>query len=246
MLGDWSLFGMIIGVALVTMIVAGLVVWGRLYAAQRRLGRSKLFWDAGSLWRRLHRGIALVFSLYLLLIAVTGCMLEFDAAYHAIMIDQATREVGAAHAQDRFTLDATSPLADGELPAMLATTLASFRRDHPATPIKALRLRYYSGYAQGVVIAGGSQTSQLVYNARNGQSMSETEGGYAPVYYPFGWQYHEAVKKLHRGDYFGFSGRVMGMFSGFALIYLSISAIVMYLELLRKRRRIGKNGLFWI
>ena len=95
------------------------------------------------------------------------------------------------------------------------------------------------------VIAGGNETSQLVYNARSGQAMSETEPGYTPVYFPFGWQAHETLKKVHRGDYFGISGRVMSLLSSFALIYLSISGIVMYLELVSKRRSIGRKELFW-
>ena len=243
--GNWTFFVMIIGICLVLMIVTGLTVWGKLYADRIRLGRYNPFWGAGSRWRQLLRAIALVFSLLLLTIAFTGTLLEFDAVYQNIVVNQAVKEVGAAHAQERFNRDASTPLTDAVLPDVLVTTLSSFRRDHPATPIKALRLRYYSGYAQGVVIAGGSDTTQLVYNAHSGQTMSETEPGYAQVYYPFGWQAHETLKEIHRGDYFGLSGRAMSLLSSLALIYLSISGIVMYLELLAKRRRIGRKALFW-
>jgi len=244
--GDWTLVaGMIVGTGLAVMIVTGLVVWVKLYAGRVRLGRYNPFWDAGSQWRQLHRAIALVSAVFILLIAFTGAWLEFDDFYRGFLVAQEAKAVGPADAVQHFFGDVSSPLTDTELPGMLATTLTSFQRDHPDTPIKVLRLRYFTGYAQGVVIAGGNETTQLVYNARSGQAMTQTEPGYPMVYFPFGWLNHETLKKFHRGDYFGLSGRVMSMLSSLALIYLSISGIVMYLELWGKRRRIGRKALFW-
>ena len=244
--GDWTLVaGMIVGTGLTAMIVTGLVVWVKLYAGRVRLGRLNPFWSAGSRWRQLHRAIALISAVFLLLIAFTGAWLEFDDLYRAVLVDRQIKAVGAAHAVEHFFADVSSPLTDAELPSLLSTNLASFERAHPATPIKVLRLRYFSGYAQGVVIAGGNETSQLVYNAHSGRAMSQTEPGYPRVYFPFGWLNHEELKKFHRGDYFGLSGRAVSLLSSFALIYLSISGIVMYLELLQRRRAIGRKEFFW-
>jgi len=98
---------------------------------------------------------------------------------------------------------------------------------------------------QGVLITGGDDTQQLVFNADTGKRASMTEPGYPYTGFPFGWEEHELVKKIHRGDALGIPGRLMDLFAGFSLVFLSASGLVMYLDLLRRRRRSGRNQLFW-
>jgi uncharacterized iron-regulated membrane protein len=134
--------------------------------------------------------------------------------------------------------NAFTPLKDNELASMLAVTFAGMQRSAPDTPIKVLRLRYYASIPQGVVITGGEkETTQLVFNGQTGIPMSETEPGYPPTGFPFGWQAHQWGKTIHNGSVIGLPGRFMDLFAGLSLLYLSISGIVMYVDYWKKKRQ---------
>jgi uncharacterized iron-regulated membrane protein len=129
---------------------------------------------------------------------------------------------------------------------MLATILAAHHTSLASQPVKALRLRIYGGMSQGVIIAGlGDDTRQAVLNAVTGRVASETEPGYPETGFPFGWQAHQIAKQVHRGDYFGLTGRWMDLFAGLSIVYLSVSGAVMYLTMWSKRRRAGRVALIW-
>ncbi len=128
---------------------------------------------------------------------------------------------------------------------MAQTTLAACRAIRGSTPIKVIRLRYFSGMPQGVIVTGGEDTAQLVFNAASGRRVSMTEPNYPYTGFPFGWEEHELVKRIHRGDVFGVPGRLMDVFAGCSLVFLSISGLSMYLDLWRRRKRMGRTGLFW-
>ena len=108
-----------------------------------------------------------------------------------------------------------------------------------------LRLRYFAGYAQGVVIAADPDTTQLVFNTKTGAKMSMTEPGYPKMGFLLGWDLHQKMKQLHRGDYFGMPGRWLDTIGALAMVYLTVSGIIMYIQLLLRRRRIGKKELVW-
>jgi hypothetical protein len=128
---------------------------------------------------------------------------------------------------------------------MLATTLAATARDAEGTPIKIVRLRNYAGMAQGVVIAGGDESRQLVFNAATGATASSYEKGYPKTPFPFGWHYHEVVKRIHRGDIFGLTGRWMDLLTGLSLVFLATTGLIVYFKAWSQRRRLGRSGLFW-
>jgi uncharacterized iron-regulated membrane protein len=112
------------------------------------------------------------------------------------------------------------------------------QRFSPDTPMKVVRLREYAGMPQGVVVTGGTREStQLVFNAQTGRPVSETEPGYPPVGFPFGWQAHQWGKAIHRGSVIGLPGRFMDLFAGLSLLFLSISGIVMYVDYWKKTRK---------
>jgi hypothetical protein len=143
--------------------------------------------------------------------------------------------------------DFSSPLLDNKLPEMLKSTLSAGHGVVSASPIKVVRLRYFNGIPQGVLIAGnGDSTAQLVFNTETGKPMGLTEPGYPKTHYRFGWQEHELMKRIHRGDAFGVPGRLMDLFAGLSLIYLSISGGVMYVQLWWRRRAGGRTALFWM
>ena len=246
-IGNWfAIFNAIIGIGLFVMIVTGLVLYFRLLRARSRAGLKGFFWVSGGWWRSIHRWVSVVAAIFILVVSVTGTLLAIDA--FGLGLYQVTHKNAGKYA--RFPPgavdDFSSPLPEDKLPAMLQTTLSSGRQTAGAGPIKVVRLRYFNGIPQGVLIAGtGDNTSQLVFNAETGKRMSITEPGYPKTHYHLGWNYHEIVKEIHRGDFFGLPGRFMDLFAGLSIIYLSISGGVMYFDMLRRRRRGGRTEMFW-
>jgi uncharacterized iron-regulated membrane protein len=235
----------LVGIGLFVMIVTGLVLYFHLLRARKRAGLNAIFWSAGGWWRSLHRWVSITAALFLIFVSVTGTLLSIDSL--ALGFYQVTHKSAGKYC--RFPIgmigDYSSPLPDSKLPAMLGTTLSAYRAAQGATPIKVLRLRYFSGMPQGVIVTGGDDTRQLVFNADTGKRASMTEPGYPYTGFPFGWEEHELVKEIHRGDAFGIPGRLMDLFAGFSLVFLSASGVIMYVDLLRRRRRVGRKQMFW-
>jgi uncharacterized iron-regulated membrane protein len=50
---------------------------------------------------------------------------------------------------------------------------------------------------------------------------------------------------LHSGEYFGPVGKVVSVLMGVALLFFALSGMWMYLDMFRKRKQIGRKGLFW-
>jgi uncharacterized iron-regulated membrane protein len=238
----------LIGIGLFVMIVTGLVMYFQLLRTRRRAGLNAIFWSAGGWWRSLHRWISVAAALFLMVVSISGTLLSIDS--FSLGLYQVTHK--SAGKYSRFPIgmigDFSSPLQDAKLPAMLETTLSAFRASQGDTPIKVLRLRYFSGMPQGVIIATGKNPQdarQFVFNADTGKRASMTEPGYPKVAFPFGWEEHELVKQIHRGDAFGVPGRLMDVFAGFSLVFLSFSGFILYLDLLRRRWRAGRKQMFW-
>lgn len=246
-IGNWfALFNALVAIGLFVLIVTGLVLYFQLLTARSRAGLKSAFWTAGGPWRSLHRGVSVVAAIFLFVVSVTGTLLALDA--FGLGLYQITHKNAGKYA--RFPPgavdDFSSPLSDAELPAMLQTTLSAGKQTSGASPIKTVRLRYFNGIPQGILIAGdGDNTSQLVYNAQTGKPMSMTEPGYPKTHYHLGWKEHEIVKEIHRGDFFGLPGRLMDLLAGLSLIFLCVSGVLMYLDLWRRRRRGGRTALFW-
>jgi uncharacterized iron-regulated membrane protein len=244
----WEFLNALIGIGLFSMIVTGLVLYFKLLRTRKRAGLNQIFWSAGGWWRSTHRAVAIIAAVFLLVVSISGTLLALDT--FALGIYGMTHT--SAGKYSRFPVgmigDLSSPLPDAKLPAMLSTTLSAFQSAKGATPIKVLRLRYYAGMPQGLIVSGGNSaddTRQVVFNADSGKTASMTEPSYPYQGFPFGWEEHELMKQIHRGDIIGVPGRLMDLFAGLSLIFLSTSGLVMYVDLLRRRRRGGRKQLFW-
>jgi uncharacterized iron-regulated membrane protein len=238
--GAWALVVTVLfGLSVTVLIVTGAVLYWRLLAARLKLGRKTLFWSAGGWWRTLHRAVAVVAMLFLLVVALSGIVLASSSV--GVAISQ------AMHGGKRpgLTADVSAPLTDAELPAMLRQTLTAFHARAGAAQIKVLRLRHFAGMDQGVVVAGGDDVRQFAFNAADGRPAGISGPGYPNTDMPFGWQIDQLAKRIHRGDIIGLSGRCMDLLAGLSLLYLSVSGAVMYVDLWSRRRKMGRHGLFW-
>lgn len=240
--GDWALWiNIIVSAALAVLIVTGTIMYWNLLQGRWKLGRKAIIWSAGGVWKTLHRAFALICGIFLVVVTLSGAWLAVESLGLALYF----KEMRTSGKPMGPPPDASSPLRDAELPAMLHTTLAAYHRLRPDIKIRVVRLRYYGDMPQGAVISDGEEARQYVFNAVTGRRVSETELGYPRTPFPFGWQAHQIAKSIHRGDFFGLTGRWMDLLAGFAMIYLSVSGIVMYYELWKKRRKAGRKGLIW-
>jgi uncharacterized iron-regulated membrane protein len=241
--GDAALWvNVIVGAVLLALILTGLVMYFRLLRARQRLRITGSFWYAGGWWRTLHRSVAVLAALFILIAASSGFVLAIDSLGHGFYL---ARQRAASGAPKLRFADESSPLADTELPGMLERTVSSFEGTHPQTAIRVIRLRYFAGIAQGAIVTGEADPRQLVYDARTGREMSLTEPGYPPTGQPFGWREHQLMKQIHRGDWLGLPGRALDLLAGLSMLFLALSGVAMYLDLWRRRRRGGRVGFFW-
>jgi uncharacterized iron-regulated membrane protein len=183
--------------------------------------------------------VGLSAALFLTIIALSGIVLATGSAGVAVN--------KALHGGKRpgLTADVSTPLGDADLPAMLHTTLASYRAADPGAPVRAIRLRIFAGMMQGIVVTGGAEARQLAFNAATGGRAHLSERGYPGTDVTWGWQVSQTAKQIHRGDIIGLSGRWIDLLSGLALLYLVLSGAVLYYQLWSNRRRRGKGALFW-
>ena len=246
--GDLSeAFNALIATGLGVMVVTGVVLYFQLLRARRRAGLNTLSGPREAGGGHSTARLRVVAAVFLLVAPISGTLLSIDTV--ALGVYGATHTNAGRYARFPYgmTADLSSPLPDSKIPAMLATTLSAYHAAEGNTPIKVLRLRYFSGMPQGVILTGGDDTRQLVYNAETGKTAHMTESRDPYQGFPFGWREHEYMKQIHRGDALGIPGRLMDVFAGLSMVFLSASGLYMYVDLLRRRSpRRGRKQLFWV
>jgi uncharacterized iron-regulated membrane protein len=247
--GDWALMiNIVASIALAVLIVTGVWIYFKLLGGRRKINRAGVFWSGGGTWRSLHRSVSIVMAAFLVVVTLSGAWLAVESAGLAIFMRThrpAPAAGGPGGNRPAPQPSAITPVVDAAIPQMLSRTLDAAKADAPGDPIKVIRLRTYAGYRQGVVVTGGDNSRQLVYDTANGRSLSTTEPGYPAVPFPFGWQAHQVAKSIHRGDWFGMTGRWADLLAGFAMVYLSLSGAIMYYQMWRKRADTGRKRLTW-
>jgi len=238
--------GLFAGLALIGLTVTGAITYFKLWNARRAIGRGAFLWASrDSLWRRMHRWIAILASALVLNIAVSGTIL----AVAEIQLNLFLQYRLGAPPYPRP--DPAPPVSSSVLPpglqSMLQTTYRAAHAQRPAAPIAALTLvERADGVARGLATFGGARPRILAFNARTGAPMTDwTTGGVlvGPGYFT---DWHQLVKRIHRGDIIGdFAGRYIDIATGLALLYLVISSFLMYADLWRARAKRGRKALFW-
>lgn len=225
-------FELLSGVVLWVLIISGLWMYFKLLSGRAKMGRRSLVWMGGGAWRSVHRIVSLVAAVFLIAIAFSGTFLGFESVWHTFV-------------KMEHGVDASAPLKDEQARGIVAAALENFRKAEPSTPVKAVRARIYGGMRQGMVITGGASTRQVVYDTDRGTEASLFEPGYPVSGFPFGTQMHEDMKHFHSGDLFGLPARIMNLLGGLALVFLSVSGILMYVQLWLRRKKNGKSALLW-
>jgi uncharacterized iron-regulated membrane protein len=238
--GDWPpILDVIAGVVLCAMIFTGVAMYFRLLAARSKTGRKEMFWSAGGFWRTLHRGGAVIAAAFLTVVALSGTLLAVGSV--GVSVNKALQ----GGKRPGLTADVSAPLTDAELPGMLTQTLDGYHRILPDASARVIRLRYFAGMPQGIVVSDEAEARQFAFNAATGKQVSLAEPNYPITGQPFGWQEDQIVKQIHRGDMFGMTGRWLSLLTGLAMLYLAVSGAAIYLDLWGKRAKAGKKALFW-
>ena len=220
--------GLFTGLGLIALVVTGFATYLAIWKARRRAAKPALFWSGReSRWRRLHRCVALVAAVFVLNIAVTGVILAAAEIklnmflWHHIGTPPYPRP-GPMPPQSQAALPADPA-------ALLITSFDAARRVHPEMSIADIQLVERDGLAKGIVSFAGTAPLTLAFDASSGAGIHDwmERGLQSGNGYYSDW--HQRLKRLHRGDIIGhFSGRYLDLLAGLALLYLLISAAVMY------------------
>lgn len=222
---------LLVGIALWTLIVTGLIMYFRLLKQRRKMKRPQLFWMTSDRWRSLHRAVSLIAAVLIVLVAASGTWLGFESSY--------------ATFNRRKPPPETLAIGDAQARMIMATTLRSFRADEPTTPIRLIRARVWFGQPEGAVVTATVPTRQRVYNAAKGQEQSIASPLYPPNPFPFGLAVHEWVKHFHSGELWGLPAKLLDLLAGLSIVFLAGSGLWMYVQMWRKRAQSGRTALFW-
>jgi hypothetical protein len=237
--------GLLVGLSLIVLVVTGVVLYFKLWAARRKAGRPGFFWSVKeSLWRRLHRWIAIVAAAFIFNIAVSGTILAYGEIQLHVFLEH---HIGAAP-YPRPT--AVPPVSEAPLPrdvnAMLQTAYKAGRIYSPNGRITAVQLVVHNGVAKGLVTLGGTKPHILAFDALSGAEVSDWSTSGVQVGQGYFADWHQALKRFHRGDILGsFWGRYVDLAAGLALLYLVVSSFFIYFDMRKRRRQTGRTNWFW-
>lgn len=179
-------------------------------------------------WRKWHRWVAFPATLFLIFVATTGMALAITEFFGE---DEALRErtrnvvspVGTA-----------SPAAVWEEPigrAVMAVNAAA-----PGAPIDRMTVQFKGDHPTVTVFTGkpqGGEDRKYVVSATTGKiDLVET---YADK---------PLLNRLHSGEAFGDGGLVVAILWAAALLFLSITGLIIYLKI-RKPNPVGIEKVFW-
>jgi uncharacterized iron-regulated membrane protein len=238
--------GLFTGLALVTLAITGIVLYLQIWRVRRRakglMSNRAFFWSAReSSWRTLHRWIAIISAAFVLNIAISGTILAASEIKLRLFLEHG---IGSAPYPRPSPLP---PVSTAKLPVnvnvMLQTAWQAARNMDANRPVTAIQLVYRDGIAKSLVTVGGEQPATLAFDATAGTAVSDwaTAGHQVGSGYYADW--HQFVKRLHRGDVIGnFKGRYIDLTAGLALLYLVVSGGIMYLQQRGQRTRMGIGG----
>ncbi len=188
------------------------------------------------MWRKLHRWISIIAAVYLLNMAITGSLLAWD--------EWSLRLPGGGLSAAAMRAMASPPaLPDVDLSAAAMAAYQKAQALAPDAPLTGLRMAVVNDELQSTTEFGGAYPGRIIIRAADGKRLQGPPG---PATAQSVVDYHQFLKRLHRGDFIGnFNGRFLSIAAGFCLLFLSVSGIVMFVEQLRLQRRRGNRRWFW-
>ena len=178
----------------------------------------------GNQMRKYHRWISLIAALFLLVVGITGVVLQVQ------------RLTGGEEEQEREREAATEVEAgSGVDPSvLLSRTLAAAQQRAPGQAPASIELLPAGDEPKGVVILAGDHARRIVVDARDGEVVEDEP-----------YEAESLILRIHSGAILGEPGVFLGILWGLGLVGLSLTGIWVYLDLYQRRRKSGNGGLFW-
>ncbi|MFT3763027.1 MAG: PepSY-associated TM helix domain-containing protein [Pseudoxanthomonas sp.] len=186
--------------------------------------------------RKYHRWISLPSGLLLLFMGITGSLLAIDD----MTSPSALERRGGAPAGKAST---ASPLPLAQASRLLDNALRAARAD--GGDVASIRLFAQDGDVRAEIERIGKPP--LAVDALTGTPIAAAgaAAGGPPGVPAWRVATHGWLEYLHRGAFASWPGIVAVMLAGIALIALSVTGLLVYLDMFRRRRQNGRNEWFW-
>lgn len=180
------------------------------------------------LLRSIHRWLSIVVALFFILLAGTGLGLQFqpDLGEHIGPSRLSDAQIEAGFARALATVRATHP------DARIGLVLMNVSIDAPSITI-GLMARPKPGEADATPGIPGGPGDSLVIDPRSGRIVHPKDN------------LHGILLQIHSNLLLGPPGRWLFMTVGFVLLYLTLSGLVFYGDMLRLRIKRGLPAPFW-
>lgn len=179
-------------------------------------------------WRSWHRWVGWLAAVFLLWIAATGFFLA------------GTEFFGEAEAERERLRDTTSAVTTAAAPSVFSEpierAMAAAAKLAPGAPVDRVEVRYKGDPARVVVYLGrpgGGEDRSLVFAAATGELLAQED-----------YSDKSFLHRLHSMEAFGDGGLGAGMACALALLFLTVSGVVIYLQM-RRPGATGWRRVFW-
>jgi uncharacterized iron-regulated membrane protein len=185
--------------------------------------------------RKYHRWISISVVTIMLVVAVTGIILQIES-----MMNERGGPPGSRPVNTSGVVAENKPaLTDERLAQVLATVLANVRKQAPDASIGLVQLRLMGGVPEVEVMTASPQPQRLRFDALTGAPIaSDASSG--------GIDLHRLLLTIHNGEIIGLPGVWLSILCGAALVLLCGSGFMVYYNVYRSRARSGRHGLFWM
>lgn len=176
--------------------------------------------------RKFHRWGSVVAAIFLLIVAVTGVILQ---------VQHLTGEHDEEEGGKRPPALLTTAMPSSAYAALVARTIEATRARSAGAPVASVTLRDKGDTVEGMVAIAGDPGREITVDARSGRVLSDEvrEG-------------ESIILRIHSGEILGEPGVILGLLWGLGLLALVVTGSWIYLDMYRRRRKgTGKRGLFW-
>ena len=177
--------------------------------------------------RSIHRWASLPIAIIMLLVALTGIWLQV----YEFGDDEGRGERGGAPAQ------AAAMPSPEEIGPMVTSALVAGRAAKPDFTPVSVTVTLAGGQPKVALNGPGfRQAARIDYDPATGDAT------YTP---PPPASIHGLIIGLHTGKVGGILGLILVMASGIVLVVLSVTGLLVYIDMWKRRNKAGKTGLFW-
>lgn len=183
--------------------------------------------------RKIHRWVSLPASLFLLVVATTGVLLQGTQLFGG---DEAEREKQAAAVSSQ-TLARTPADVAATIDRALAAVVAATGKNAADVRLNGVDLQFRAVPPRVVVHAatGGSEGERFTVDASSGAILAREADG------------ESLLLRIHTGEIFGDAGVFMGLLWGTAMVVLTVTGVWLYWKMYRARASVkGWRRIFWM